>query len=1571
MVVAGKPIREQFTNAVNGFTVEVTQEQAEMISRHPEVAFVQRSKIYDMHTDAGPDLIEADKIWSGEATSGLGFKGEGLIVGVIDSGINSDHPSFAARAGDGYQHENPFGPGVYVGDCELAEFAERCNDKLIGIRSYSVITDAYTTGELGATVAPVGEDYHGHGSHVAATVAGNQLFDQPLSFPEFAPEADGQVLKPEFFAQMSGVAPRANIISYQVCQPSSDVVGGCPGEALLAGIEDAVADGVDVINFSIGGQDSHPWSDAVEMAFLGAREAGILVAAAAGNGGQAGGYEEYMGAIDHASPWLLNVAATTHDRELVIETQASDFGFANENEAGSRLPDATEISGGAINETGVTGVLVHAEDYANINGEYDRYCGSEYASGTFDYYPDGTLITDTYGNAVDVIVACARDDLNNPNGIARTAKSDNIKAGSADGYVLYNYGSSDPIATTSSYSLPAIHISRGAWYGDFNNGYYGLEDWLTNNGRGHMMTIQPTLIEAQRSAEYADWLAPFSSRGPSPSTPESLIPAVAAPGVDIYSAWSDEQPFSPAPAAGDFTFLSGTSMASPHAAGALALLKQAHPDWSPAEIQSALVMTADEGVRYRFLNRDDEAVFEADTYRAGTGRINVENAVQSGLVMDETADNFAAADPLNGGQVHRLNLPQLVDFSCKPQCTWIRTVKATKDGTWTVSADPTRNWSMSAKSQFEQQGVNIDIQPAEFSLRAGETQNIVVTASIMDTQDIFSNSEVELHSTLRFAEVSGTSPEAHWPVVFKYDNNGMPSKLETVAHRNDGEQLFSGIQLPEGHNVGRVFAPVKADHIEVTLPKDDDGSFPWDTRTDPATAYEDRIDEAVHTEWVYVAEGSKRLIAEVTGLVESPLEGDFDLGNFLVYVGKDYNGNNEIDIDSEILCMSNHVSYHNFCNINSPEEGNYWVLFYNARGGSVGNYYEDLYETYTAAIAVVGDSEATNMTVDVPYSDGQQGTDVALNWSMPGMEEGDIYYSLIDFGTSAANAGNIGKVSLKLTRGADDVELVVPQTRVKKGDVLPITFKVLANQSGRDRSFTIDTTIPEGLLIRGLDTKNSAIVTELEQDGEQVLISGIQPDTASVQPHYDMTTNLTNAQCRTPDVGNSNPGGYINLADFGIYPLFGGFAPVEIGDDGRVLPRKDGFILHRTGIVVPIAAIFNGGYDSFHLYNNTEQLNTNIQNSLEIRGTGMVSLWEGAPVFGNFHFPYPYDSFPYEQVSPLWRAGSFNDDGSISRAMMSVPLNSSPFKPEGISLASTTSGWGIVEFDDARSYDYAGRSSAGEYLWEERDDRFDFQLLFNVNTRFGDDEYELIMAYDNIDWAGENGRGSIGVQGFRGQAHRFGPLQGYLGEQYAYNDLQDKISDDLLVCYDYVGPESSQFEVTVLAEVGAVAVGRELVIKAVSSIEGMADIEMEHVVTAPSNITVGEISDQSIDENTSLEDLVIYYADEENSVNEISVQGENITSVVDDHESGAAVTITPDENFHGDVEVTVTVSDVENPGDAASTSFTLTVVSDGEEPEEEAQKPSEPAPETPRSSSGSFGWWMLSLLGLVWMRRRV
>jgi hypothetical protein len=280
--VAGESadVRARYKVILNGGALRLTESQAEAIRQRPGVKSVTPNEIYPVDTDAGPKLIGAGTIWAGQS----GFpsrRGEGIIVGIPDTGINWDHSSFADPSPDGYNHMNPLGQQLGLcGDPEV-----RCNDKLIGVYDF---TDEGSKGK--------GTNFHG--SHVASIAVGNPV----------AVTIEG---KP---AVMQGVAPRANLITYKVCvedDPSTpdEDEEGCDSADIIEGLEQAVLDQVDVINFSIGGDVSSPWNTYARL-FIDLHEAGIFAVTSAGNDGPAAASVSNPA----LAPWLLGVAASTHTR---------------------------------------------------------------------------------------------------------------------------------------------------------------------------------------------------------------------------------------------------------------------------------------------------------------------------------------------------------------------------------------------------------------------------------------------------------------------------------------------------------------------------------------------------------------------------------------------------------------------------------------------------------------------------------------------------------------------------------------------------------------------------------------------------------------------------------------------------------------------------------------------------------------------------------------------------------------------------------------------------------------------------------------------------------------------------------------------------------------------------------------------------------------------------------------------------------------------------------------------------------------------------------------------------------
>ncbi|MCU0990098.1 MAG: S8 family serine peptidase, partial [Xanthomonadales bacterium] len=221
--------------------LDLTEAEAAELARSTLLQSITRDTRQRLDTDAGPEWIGAGDIWNGLA----GYpeaRGENIVVGVIDSGINWEHPSFSDPSGDGYDHVNPF--GEQLGLCDDPEV--ECNDKLIGV--YDFVEDDPSTDDV-VEENTKGRDNDGHGSHVASIAAGNRA---------------NVVLNGSANATLSGVAPRANLVTYRVCfvgEPAGADTGGCAASAILSAIDQAVEDGVAVINYSIGSSPSDPWAN--------------------------------------------------------------------------------------------------------------------------------------------------------------------------------------------------------------------------------------------------------------------------------------------------------------------------------------------------------------------------------------------------------------------------------------------------------------------------------------------------------------------------------------------------------------------------------------------------------------------------------------------------------------------------------------------------------------------------------------------------------------------------------------------------------------------------------------------------------------------------------------------------------------------------------------------------------------------------------------------------------------------------------------------------------------------------------------------------------------------------------------------------------------------------------------------------------------------------------------------------------------------------------------------------------------------------------------------------------------
>lgn len=644
--------------SLNGFTAELTAEQVALLAAADGVVSIERDEANSIDTSTTASFLGLDApglgLWN--QLGGVDSAGENMIIGIVDTGVWPEHPSFSDRTGAGPNgQEGKLGyhqiPGWH-GKCVPGEaFAgSDCNQKLIGAQYFyegsgleRVIPEDYISAR----------DYNSHGSHTASTAGGNSV------------PADGLFTR---FGNITGMAPRARIAAYKVCWDDGDPnTGDCFTSDSVAAIDQAVADGVDVINFSISGSTTS-FLSAVEVAFLFAADAGVFVATSAGNSGPT------ASTVAHPSPWVTTVAAGTHSR----------------SGAGSvALGNGTTINGVSLTVGSNTAPFVYAETVKKAAAAVAdaRLC--------FPNTLDPALVAGK-------IVLCDRGTN------ARVEKSQVVGAAGGVGMVLANVVAGTLNADPHSVpTLHAAHTDRAAL----------LAYALTPGATAKIAAGVPNM------AEPAPLNASFSSRGPSAATGDQLKPDVTAPGQDILAA------VSPVTNGGRlFELFNGTSMSSPHVAGLGALLKSAHPDWSPMMVKSALMTTA-----YDLLSTAAAPIpvlpNGGRAFIQGAGHVRPNNAVDPGLIYDSnfndwfgflcgTGQQVTGCTPGNTIDPSNLNLASIaIGDLVKPQ-TVTRTVRNVSNSASTYNATVT---------SFA--GISVTVNPTSFTIQPGETKSYTVTFS--------------------------------------------------------------------------------------------------------------------------------------------------------------------------------------------------------------------------------------------------------------------------------------------------------------------------------------------------------------------------------------------------------------------------------------------------------------------------------------------------------------------------------------------------------------------------------------------------------------------------------------------------------------------------------------------------------------------------------------------------------------------------------------------------------------------------------------------------------------------------
>ncbi|WP_286670282.1 S8 family peptidase [Shewanella acanthi] len=1489
-------VSREFSVALNGFVTELTQEQAQRLAKVPGVKRITREKIYELKTFSTPAQTGATSVWSSSALNTLSNKGEGMVVGIIDTGINYDHPSFAEVGGDGFKHTNPNGSGKFLGDC--VDSPEYCNDKLIGIYSYPEITQAYTDPVFAETRPAIGLDYNSHGSHVAGTVAGNIIKDLIHSGPDFAAQSKG-VETGLKLDQVSGMAPHANIISYQVCWPggSGDPYAGCPSSAIVAAIEQSAIDNVDVINASLGSLEEDPWLDPMEQAFLNAAASGVFVAVAAGNSGP-----DLMTA-DHSSPWVTTVAAHTADQIVGFKKNTV------EQMSGGATAAPADIIGATRNFNSVTGLMVDASKFKNANetvASAIKNCDKPFPEGTFDLAdnPD----TEIDESAQDVIVLCSRSSY------PLMTKAANVKAGGAEGIVIANQSSVlDSSAPEIPYAVPGslIKFADGA----------KLRTWLAT-GSGHMATITAGAAEIKNVDK--ERVAHFSGRGPSYFGIDTLFVDIAAPGVDIFAAASDDQPFTKNPSAGDWATLSGTSMASPHVAGAAALLRQSHPDWTPMQVQSALLMTASNDLtNSSFLDFYSDFNETSALQDVGAGRMHVELADKVGLVLDESMDNMATANPNLGGRPKNLNTAYMVDNECPTECSFVRTFTATEDATWTVNAE---TWF----GDFD-----ISVAPQSFTIKAGESQSIVVTAKTR--KNVAGTSVIDLtgnQGQIVLTSDNPASPVLELPVWTYEGDSGLPDYLKINAHRKSATLNVGPFNTAEITDfTARSFGMVKGEDKTVHLYTDKTGADPFDTIEIDGKD----VVNYNHVEWTDVPEGAKLLAGSVVGS---------DYGRVLVFMGQDTDGDGLPSMD-ETLCMSTTYTIANFCTITNPQAGRYFTVYMNLATISTGQ--TDMGRDISFSTAVVtGDNG--NLTVKAPSQiPGYEEYNLELAYHLPEMEVGNTYFGGFDIGSNANDAGNLGFVPVIINQIDKDVTFTASRETAHAGEVVEFNINVIANNEAAARDFALNAKFPEAIqIIPGTIVASNATPGTPVLENNSINLSGVQETTKDVVRNYKITNNQNDPMCSLTAAKSPYPG-YLELKE---------------GLGWRTLEGVQG--TYRNEFKYNLKDLMNTQEDiTFPLFNKF------MINTIKLNPAGLISLNTDrrAPAY---HVEFPSggaaNGIPEFIIAPYW-TGDNTIPARFDGGYGKYHLNA------GITPTYTSSReWLVLEWDNVER-----TGTPGQLV--------DFEMFLRMNINYEPGNYEMLFAYDNLQMV--DGSGSIGFKAADGRILVDGdmPVDLTLGDSVAYNNLDAVISNKFVVCMDYTGPEESQFNVKFNAYVSEKAAGTTQTLMVENHLAGADSEVLELQLEVSGNITLAPIGDKTVKEEETLT-FEVLYADENQVSNIIEVSGDNFTSTVSGNTSGSIVTLTPKKHFHGETTVTVKVKDSVNPEDAATTSFKLEVISDGIEYGCTDKKASNynanankddgscKVPVTPeaeaeeKSSGGALGWLALGLLPFGFRRNR-
>ncbi|GAA0138592.1 serine protease [Lithospermum erythrorhizon] len=545
-----------YDTVFEGFAARLTRFEANRFEGYPGVVDVREaSRKLKLDTTHSAGFLGLNKEYGLWAESRFG---EDVIIGIVDTGIWPESKSFDDRG------LGPI-PARWKGSCQdgtLFNSSLNCNRKLIGAKFFLHEEEEFIQSQVQVYFYQSPRDGDGHGSHTASTAAGAKVHGANIfGF------ADGTA---------RGVAPKARIAMYKACSASN-----CEDTDILAAIESAVKDGVDVLSISVGGADMAYYENVIAIGTFAAMKRNIFVSSSAGNAGPT------AYSVHNTAPWLTTVGAGSMDRTFPVEVHLGN----NMSLVGSSL------YGGEISDNNVP--LLFLGNCSVL--PYPR-------------------------DVIGKIAVC------NSSNFVAVRKSFGVQKAGGYGFIQLNFAPNGEMR-----AFPYILPSATLGYADSLKLLSYIKS--TKNPIASFKRSRLTVVGENR----APVVLPFSARGPNIIVPEILKPDVIAPGLDILAAWPSNIPptrLSDDPRRALFNTDSGTSMSCPHVAGLAALLRSMHPDWSPAAIRSALMTTATTvDDQYRSLAQYED-MSPAIPFSVGAGHVHPQLAADPGLVYDAGVSDY-------------------------------------------------------------------------------------------------------------------------------------------------------------------------------------------------------------------------------------------------------------------------------------------------------------------------------------------------------------------------------------------------------------------------------------------------------------------------------------------------------------------------------------------------------------------------------------------------------------------------------------------------------------------------------------------------------------------------------------------------------------------------------------------------------------------------------------------------------------------------------------------------------------------------------------------------------------------